>query len=110
MEKTMKIRYIVLGALILSIISSLVTATLALQANRQLTASYNNIKIVIDGDTIVPKDTNGNVVEPFIVDGTTYLPVRAMCEAIGYGVEWDGAAQTVYVFSASEDNSSAKKE
>ncbi len=28
-----------------------------------------------------------------------YVPLRALCEAVGCGVEWDGAANTVYVTS-----------
>lgn len=39
-------------------------------------ALYNNIKIYVDGVKIDPKDANGNTVEPFIYNGTTYLPVR----------------------------------
>ncbi len=58
---------------------------------------YNNIKIYIDGGEIVPKDANGNVVEPFTMDGTTYLPVRAISNALGKDVEWDGATQSVYI-------------
>ena len=58
---------------------------------------YNNIKIYIDGGEIVPKDANGNVVEPFTMNGTTYLPVRAISNAFGKDVEWDGATQSVYI-------------
>lgn len=58
---------------------------------------YNNIKIYIDGGEIVPKDANGNVVEPFTMNGTTYLPVRAISNALGKDVEWDGATQSVYI-------------
>ncbi len=58
---------------------------------------YNNIKIYIDGGKIVPKDANGNVVEPFTMNGTTYLPVRAISNAFGKDVEWDGATQSVYI-------------
>ena len=58
---------------------------------------YNNIKIYIDGAEIVPKDPNGNVVEPFTMNGTTYLPVRAVSNALGKDVEWDGATQSVYI-------------
>lgn len=93
-----KFGYILLGMLIMLLIISLAVPALAAQTTKQLNASYNNIKIVIDGDSITPKDANGKVVEPFIVDGTTYLPVRAMCEAIGYNVEWDGTTNTVYVY------------
>lgn len=58
---------------------------------------YNNIKIYIDGGEIVPKDVNGNSVEPFTMNGTTYLPVRAISNALGKDVEWDGATQSVYI-------------
>lgn len=47
--------------------------------------------------TITPKDTNGKVVEPFIVDGTTYLPIRAVSEALGKDVYWNGQTNTVYI-------------
>lgn len=58
---------------------------------------YNNIKIYIDGAEIVPKDANGNTVEPFTMNGTTYLPVRAIANAFGQDVEWDGATQSIYI-------------
>lgn len=61
----------------------------------QKTLSYNNIKITLNGNTITPKDANGNAVEPFIIDGTTYLPVRAVAEALGLDVQWDGETKTV---------------
>ena len=60
-------------------------------------AVYMNVKLVIDGEEIVPKDVNGNVVEPFIYNGTTYLPVRAIGEAFNKDVHWDGETATVYV-------------
>ena len=60
-------------------------------------ANYSNIKLVINGIQTVPKDVTGKVVEPFIYDGTTYLPVRAVSEALGYNVSWDGNTRTVYV-------------
>ena len=62
---------------------------------KQLEAHFSGIKLNIDGVEITPKDANGNVVEPFIVDGTTYLPVRAVAEALGKEVSWDGETRTV---------------
>lgn len=62
---------------------------------RQLNASYSGIKITMDGKEIVPTDASGAVVEPFAVDGTTYLPVRAVANAMGLDVTWDGQTQTV---------------
>ena len=65
------------------------------------TLYYRDINIVIDGKTITPTDTDGNVVEPFIIDGTTYLPVRAVSEAVDCGVDWDGETNTVIITSGS---------
>ncbi len=64
---------------------------------KQLTAQYNDIKITLNGHTVKPEDAYGNVVEPFIVDGTTYLPVRAVANALGLAVNWDGASHTINI-------------
>ena len=69
----------------------------AKQISETVELFYNNIKIYIDGREVVPKDANGNVVEPFIYNGTTYLPVRAVSNAFGKDVEWDGTTQSVYI-------------
>lgn len=55
------------------------------------------VKIVVDGQKINPTDANGNTVEPIIYNGTTYLPVRAVANAIGKAVYWDGPNYTVYL-------------
>lgn len=59
--------------------------------------TYDNIKIYMDGELVEPKDANGQTVEPFIYDGTTYLPVRAVGNAIGKEVNWDGVEKVVYL-------------
>lgn len=73
------------------------TTVFADSVSKTVTAVYNNIKIMIDGKEITPKDQNGNTVEPFIIDGTTYLPVRAVASALGEEVFWDGENNTVYI-------------
>ena len=64
---------------------------------KMIEANYMGIKIVVDGVAVTPKDANGKVVEPFASEGTTYLPVRAIGEALGKEVTWDGETATVYV-------------
>ena len=56
---------------------------------------YNNIKIVFDGKEVIPKDANGNSIEPFIIDGTTYLPVRGISDALELDVLWNSQTNTV---------------
>lgn len=79
---------------------ALVTVAYATNATKTIQAAYRNIQLVIDGVPITPKDSEGNVVEPFIYNGTTYLPVRAVGEALGKQVTWDGNTKTVYVGEA----------
>ena len=69
--------------------------------------SYNDIKISLNGKLFEPKDANGNVVEPFIIEGTTYLPVRAVGDALGLNVEWDGASKTVLLTDSSKTPSAS---
>jgi hypothetical protein len=62
-----------------------------------LNAVYNSITLYVNGLKVVPKDSDGNVVEPFIVDGTTYLPVRAVSQALNLPVDYDSKTSTVYL-------------
>lgn len=48
---------------------------------KNIDVMYDNIKIYMDGELVKPKDANGQTVEPFIYNGTTYLPVRAVGNA-----------------------------
>lgn len=78
------------ATLIFSTIVPVVAATV-----RQINATYKDIKITLDGAELIPKDVNGNVVEPFVSGGTTYLPIRAIANALDLDVDWDGATNTV---------------
>ncbi len=90
-----------LGALALC--GALLGGTAALAAGvtyKTIQVLYNDISLVVDGVPVTPKDANGVEVEPFVYNGTTYLPVRAVGEAIGKQVTWDGNTQTVYIGEA----------
>ena len=69
----------------------------ASNGNKSVSIAYRDIKICIDGQMITPKDAIGNTVEPFILNGTTYLPVRAVGSAFGKEVDYDGTTHTVYI-------------
>ena len=81
------------------LIGTTLTTGLAFAKNgiEAIQAEYSDINIYMDGVLLSPKDVNGKTVEPFIYDGTTYLPVRAVGEAIGKQVSWDGATSSVYL-------------
>lgn len=89
------------GILISALAFSLIGTAAATIAQRTMTADYNDIKISVNGTPITPTDAKGNPVEPFAVDGTTYLPVRAVGDALGMDVAWDGKTSTVTLNSPS---------
>ena len=66
-----------------------------------------SIKVVKDGEEISLENVNGTPVNPFNLDGTIYLPIRAISEALGFDVEWerDGNQVILNSGSASEDPS-----
>lgn len=65
---------------------------------KKISVVYNNIKVALDGENVdLGKDSAGNKIEPFIYNGTTYLPVQAAAKALGERVYWDGKKQTVYI-------------
>ena len=90
-----RLQGMVIGALIVVVIGC--ASAWAKDAAETITAVYRNIKLVVDGVLVEPKDVNGNVVEPFIYNGTTYLPVRAVGQAFNKQIEWDGENNTVYL-------------
>lgn len=70
---------------------------LAKTGKETIEVSYQNIKIFMDGEEVDARDANGQKVEPFIYNGTTYLPVRAVGQAVGKEVAWDGVEKVVYL-------------
>ena len=54
---------------------------------------FYGVNIVLNGR---PLHTEG-IDRPFILDGRTFLPVRAISEALNVPVDWDGSTMTVYL-------------
>jgi len=94
-----RVKGIIIGVIITLILVPTFSA-FATPLLKQISVRMGGIKIVVDGEEIIPKDADGNVVEPLIYNGTTYLPLRALTQAITKGtkpVEWDQANWTVYI-------------
>lgn len=75
----------------------------AKQATETISVMYDNIKILIDGVEYTAYDANGNVVEPFIYNGTTYLPVRGIANAFDKDVDWEPQTSTVVLGTKNYD-------
>lgn len=82
----------VLAALALSGAVGTAAATVGRQT---VDVEYNDIDVTLDGVPVNLVDANGAPVEPFAINGTTYLPLRAVSGALGLEVGWDQETTTV---------------
>jgi len=96
--KRESIKGFLFGVLLTVLILSSIPA-LASTGAKTIEIYYNNIKITLDGVQVTPRDGQGNIVEPFTYQGTTYLPVRAVANALGIAVDWDANTKTVILGS-----------
>lgn len=81
-------------AVVLGLVAAMALGTCTVSAangTRNISATFRNIKIVVDGKQL------STSAEPFIYNGTTYLPIRAVGEAVGKEVTWNGNTNTVYL-------------
>lgn len=69
-------------------------AAAARTVNAALT--FRDITVTMDGAPLEIRDAYGNVTEPFIYNDTAYLPIRAIAEAVGLDVQWDGENNAIH--------------
>ena len=92
----MKNRKRIISALIMAaILLSVSYFAYAAGVTKNIEVAYTGVSIYVEGKLIDPRDANGNPVEPFIYEGTTYLPVRAISEALGKPVDWNAQANRI---------------
>ncbi len=58
----------------------------------------DEIKLYVDNKLVELKDVNGTIVKPFIKNGTTYVPLRGVSQALGCWVRWNGQTKIVYIY------------
>lgn len=89
-----------LRSYLLGILTALLVFTLASPAFAAAVKTISvstGVRIFIDDTELIPRNVNGTPVDVFIYNGTTYLPARAISEALGKTVQWDGQANSVYI-------------
>lgn len=96
MKRTKKASYFLFGVITTLLLVNMVVPALAIGLEKLISVS-TGVNIYADGVKLDPKDANGNPVDVFIYNGTTYLPVRAVSDALGVPVQWDGNTRSVYL-------------
>lgn len=67
--------------------------------SKSINVTYG-ITLSIDGRTPTLTDADGIEVQPFVYQGTTYVPIRAVSENLGATVEYDSNAKKAIINSA----------
>ncbi|KNY25271.1 extracellular solute-binding protein [Pseudobacteroides cellulosolvens] len=101
MKKVSKLQVVIPVAVFTCSIS--IASVCGYNAIRKIEATVNdNIKIYYDNKEKVLKEVNGSKISPVIINGRTYLPVRAVADLAGLGIEWDSESQSIKISSSNE--------
>ncbi len=94
MKKNSKLMLVVTLVLLVAFASGAYAAGKLVAENVTI---HKGVRVVIDGEELYPKDAKGRDVPMFILNGTTYLPLRAISNVFEKPIEWDGVEKTVYL-------------
>lgn len=97
------------GTVLTVLAGALTLPALASVGQRTAALHYQNIKVTLDGRTLDLTDSRGNEVEPFTIDGTTYLPLASISKALGMDVRWDADTNTVILNTKGTGTTAAEK-
>ncbi|MEK4511067.1 stalk domain-containing protein [Paenibacillus sp. FSL K6-2524] len=85
-----------------SLILGISSATYAASTLKKITAYENAaIKVEVDGKSVNFSSDEG-MMYPIVYNGHSYVSAKAVAEALGATVEWDGARQAVVITSSGE--------
>lgn len=92
----MKRRLLFAVITVLMLATSITAGVLASNGLERITAHLNSgIKIILNGQAWTPTDSHGVATAPITYNDTTWLPIRAVAEAVGGVVGWDGSTGSV---------------
>ncbi|WP_373232376.1 stalk domain-containing protein [Cohnella sp.] len=69
----------------------------AASLQKTIAVTYNNIKVTVNGQSVTLKDATGKELEPFNYNGSVYVPLRGVSEALGMDVTYESANKTVVI-------------
>ncbi len=75
---------------VLTLITTVITSSVGTWATERTIEISDDVTVYMDGEELKLTDEQGKPVNAFIYDGTTYLPARAVTEANGNTISWNG--------------------
>lgn len=67
-----------------------------------------DITVTVDGKTQTMTDTKGNAVYPVQFEGSTYLPIRAVCDMLGLEIFWVPFNKTIMLVGTPDPSAAAQ--
>lgn len=105
----MKKKWIVMLAVVM--LFAFTAGVVAAPAVQQISASLaSDIQFAVKGKAWAPKDADGSALYPIVYNDRTYLPVRAIGEALGVKVDWNNDTRTVILGEAAVTPAPQKEE
>ena len=89
-----QLRGFVLGMLTTALLIGVLLPATAASSQKTISVT-TGVPIYVDGVEMKPTDVNGNPVETFLYNGTTYVPLRAVSQYLGKAVKWDGNSRKI---------------
>ena len=87
------------SGLVLTVLIAALCVTATATSKRSIQVE-DGIGITLNGARFTPRDAAGKQVPVFLYNGTTYVPVRAISEAMGMDVSFNSATRTVQLTTA----------
>lgn len=107
----MKKKLMLTASLGLAFVMGTVTASQAAPVLEKIQANLNHgLTFLLNGESWTPKDANGAKATPISYKGTTYVPLRAVAEATGAEVKFDGAKQQITISTGSNQAETPSKQ
>ena len=91
-----KLKYFLAGFIVAVLLLSSLTV-FGESIEKTIKVVYMGTKVYVNGSLADLKDAKGNKVEPFNYNGTNYLPVRAISEALKQNVDWDPKNNAIWI-------------
>ncbi len=60
-------------------------------------SAVQGVEIYVDGERFIPRDAEGAEVAVYLVDGTTYVPIRALSSLFQVDISYDRDSARVYI-------------
>lgn len=87
---------IIIGAILTTSVTALASTTKSIQA------IYSVKRLIVNGVDTGKGDT------AFVSNGTTYVPLRTVSDALGHEISWDSNTKTIYINTGNSNSNSGE--